>query len=324
MNPKLKLFVMKNFTLPILALVFSMQLHAQERVFNYDTIDFESPTYYLSIDTSSANVWQVCKPNKTFFDSAYSADSAIVTNCIGFYPDTNHSYFDLYITYENHPGYPADMFYEFKHKYHTENGLDGGYISVSFDMGDSWINIIDEPEDNFWDELPGFDSYNLYTSEDTLFNGEYGFSGNSKDWITTEFSWLVIPVTAEKSAIGDTMIMRFNFISDSSSSDHEGWMIDDIRLFSIEVWGIDDLNASMPVEVYPNPANSELYIELDREYQRIDVEVFDMAGKRIGRYHFAGTDRFSLDCSAMKDGMYLLRTTLDSDYYKYKKLIIRR
>ena len=97
---------MNKVTLAIIILLFTLQLYAQgdKSVFGsgdettIDIIDFESPRNCLSIDTSSSNIWEICKPNKTFFDSAFSADSAIVTSLTDYYPDNNHSRFDLYIS----------------------------------------------------------------------------------------------------------------------------------------------------------------------------------------------------------------------------------
>ena len=60
-------------------------------------IDFESIYDHIGIDTSEYNIWQIVKPQKQFFDSAYSRPLAIITDTLLFYPDTNHSYFDLYI-----------------------------------------------------------------------------------------------------------------------------------------------------------------------------------------------------------------------------------
>lgn len=314
---------MKKHSLLIFLLIFSFQLKGQRDEINWDTIDFESPVYYLSIDSSSGNVWQVCMPNKTFFDSAFSPDSAIVTNCSDYYPDTNYSYFELYISNANHGWYPYSTFFEIKHKYDTDPGLDGGYITVSYDLGKTWMNIIHDTV-YFGDIYPAFGDPHLYTEEDTLFNGEFGFSGNSKDWVTTEFSWYVWPVVNSKS-VGDTMIVRFNFISDSISSDHEGWMIDDIRLFAVDLGdAINELNISEPIEIYPNPVFSEITIELDRVYSTIDAELININGKTIERFHISDSDYFTIDCSALKNGLYILKTTLNSKITKYKKIIVQR
>ena len=316
---------MKIFSLTIIALLFFLRLYAQEEEISFDTLDFESPLYYLSIDTSLSNIWEVCMPNKTFFDSAFSPDSAIVTNCTDYYPDNNHSWFDLCIGNFNHQWYPYDVCFEIKHKFDTEIGLDGGYITVSYDRGDTWMNIINDSV-YFGERYPWTTNEpNLYTEEDTLFNGEFGFSGNSKDWVSTKFYWYVIPCVNNKAIVGDTMILRFNFISDPHSSEDEGWMIDDIRFFAIDFSdGINEHYNSSLKEVFPNPVSSDIHFKLDRIYQSIDAEILDMAGKTIKRYHFSGIDYFKLDCSSMKNGLYILKTTLNSKITEYKKIIVKR
>lgn len=316
---------MKKVALAIITLMFSLQLYAQEDEISFDTLDFESPSYYQSIDTSSSNIWEVCKPNKTFFDSAFSPDSAIVTSCTGYYPDNNHSRFDLYIGDFNQIGYPHDMCFEIKHKFDTELGLDGGYITVSYDMGDTWMNIINDSV-YFGERYPWTTNEpNLYTEEDTLFNGEFGFSGNSKDWVSTKFYWYVIPLVNTKAIVGDTMILRFNFISDPHSSENEGWMIDDIRFFAIDFSdGIPKHYNSSLKELFPNPISSDMHVKLDRTYQSVDIEVLNMAGKVVERYHFSCIDYFTLDCSSMKNGLYILKTTLNTKTTEYNKIVVKR
>ena len=78
---------------------------------NWDTIKFESAYEYLNIDTSNQNIWQIGRPSKIFFDSAYSKEKAIVTDSINFYPVNNCSYFNLYLGLFNCPfAFPCDFY----------------------------------------------------------------------------------------------------------------------------------------------------------------------------------------------------------------------
>ena len=75
----------------------------------YESISFDPPNpIYISInvpdstifkiDTSVAgNIWQIGKPHKTIFDSAYSRPDAIVTDTIHDYPANNLSTFAIKI-----------------------------------------------------------------------------------------------------------------------------------------------------------------------------------------------------------------------------------
>lgn len=106
--------------------------------FNWDTIGFEENYEYIKIDTSSSNIWQIGFPNKTYLDSSYSGENAIVTDISNSYASDNHSYFDLYVGDFNYSDYyPWDIFIEFKHKFDTDTLKDGGYITVSYDNGNT-------------------------------------------------------------------------------------------------------------------------------------------------------------------------------------------
>ena len=121
------------------------------------------------------------------------------------------------------------------------------------------------------------------------------------------------------------MIFRFNFISDPHSSEDEGWMIDDIRFFTLDLsGGIYENNYSSLKEVFPNPVSSDMYVKLDKTYKSIDAEILDMAGKTIERFHFSGIDYFKLDCSSIINGLYILKTTLNSKIAEYNKFIVKR
>lgn len=169
-------------------------------------------------------------------------------------------------------------------------------------------------------------SQNLYNENDNLFNGEFGFSGRSDGWIKTEFSWYVLPVKSTRSEIGDTMIIRFNFISDSVQSEKEGWMIDNIRLYSVWIGGagIDNFNVSDFLKIYPNPTATIVNIKFDKTNYFADIEIFELSGKFICKSHFPTTDNVQIDCSGLKTGVYLLRTTLNSKAVYYNKVAILR
>lgn len=147
-------------------------------IYNIDSCNFESACQYIGFSSDSNNIWQLGKPNKLFFDSAYSGTNAIVTDTGNSYQSTNHSYFDIKI--------PSKIFFKncvisFKHKFETDSLKDGGYIDISYDNGKNWFNVIDEhPIFN-----PGwFRTENMYSnSYYSLQNRKMGFSGKSNGWV---------------------------------------------------------------------------------------------------------------------------------------------
>ncbi len=119
-----------------------------------------------------------------------------MTDSLNPYPENNYSYFDIKIGIFNNDDFSYNNFIEFHHKYDTDSLLDGCYITVSTDSGKTWMNIINKQQafGAIW-----MDQYatNLYSEQDTLFNGEYGFSGHSDEWLTTAFGWGLFVVKSE-------------------------------------------------------------------------------------------------------------------------------
>lgn len=308
---------MKRLILILAILMINMQSFAQWTQFVWDTITFEETYEYLEIDTSNQNIWQIGDPDKIFFDSAFSTPNAIVTDTLSFYPINNSSQFYIKIGEFNYEGfYPYDIFIEIKHKYDTDTLKDGGYISVSYDYGLTWMNII---RDTVYEEVtPPGASENLYTESDTLFNGDFGFSGNSGGWVTTMFAWHGIPVDA-LNEIGDTMFIGFNFISDSFDTFKEGWMIDNIKLFSVDLGGGVKERINLNYNLYPNPTSNTLYMSSDKELSGSEIKIYNQLGQLLINTTLAGN---SVSVSDLLDGIYFLGLLTDQGEIR-KKFIIK-
>ena len=316
---------MKNFILLLTISLTTLQSFAQRTEFVWDTITFEEPCEYLVVDTSNQNIWQVGEPNKIFFDSAYSITNAVVTDTMNFYPVNNNSYFDLKIGEFNYNYYyPYDIFIEIKHKFDTDTLKDGGFITVSYDEGLTWTNIINDTS-GFWDMTPRNDGYsgvNLYSDNDTLFNGEFGFSGYSNDWITTWFTWHIIPVKNNMDFIGDTMIVRFNFMSDNVENNKEGWMIDDIKLYSVDLGGgINDFKP-LKFRISPNPMNETANIELN-DYREIELSIFDIQAKIVRQQNFFNNQSIIINREKFNPGIYFVKLKTGKNLIGIRKLIIK-
>ena len=290
----------------------------------WDTITFENPYEYLSIDTSSTCIWQIDVPQKAFFDAAYSGERAIVTDPLNPYPINNNSCFDLKIGIFNIGWYPEDIFIEFRHKFDTDSLHDGGFITISYDTGRTFINII-EDTNYFYSITPveqGWLNANLYSPADTLYNGEYGYSGRSDGWITTNICWTLIPIKADYRETGDTIILRFNFISDNNESDNEGWMLDNIRLYSVDFGGaVHDFGLENLITIYPNPVNSPFTVKLDKYYSDITIDLLDVKGNVLKQSYFHNTDSLEYGYTEKLKGIYFLKITLNVEKYVIKKLV---
>jgi hypothetical protein len=160
-----------------------------------DTINFESDNNsFIKIDTSqNGSIWKIGVPSKSYFDSAYTEPNAIFTDTSDSYPNNSFSYFDLIIK----DTLPFNFFrwgegiIGFWHKYDTDSLTDGGYIEVSYNGGNSWVNII---HDTLNLEIS---SVNFYTNSDTITGNIPAFSGHSNGWIYSQFYWFWICLTKD-------------------------------------------------------------------------------------------------------------------------------
>ncbi len=278
---------MKKLYLFFIAVLIINITNAQNKAYGdttwVDSIDFESPYINLSIDTSAQNLWQIGVPSQIILDSAYSPIHAIMTDTTNNYPINNHSYFDITLIRDYTE--PVFMFWNLgisiRHKFNTDTLKDGGFLSISYDHGQNFINVIEDYSINYgvppnpWSPLgPSY----IYSFNDTLIDGNYGFSGNSDGWIKSGFFWYNMMVKNTKSW-GDTAIIRFNFISDSVNTDKEGWLIDDIRFFWADIGGnVNETINNSNCKIYPNPTTGKITIQAENI---IGVEVMDITGKTI-------------------------------------------
>lgn len=287
-----------------------------------ELITFESETVHFKQGSSTTDCWQIGQPSKLEFSEAFSGSNAIVTDTLNSYPANNHSWFDLklsdYVFYE----YIGISFY---HKLNTENSKDGGFISISYDSGNTWSNIIDDDLCPFVTSpttTPDYytESLGLYTKNDTLFNGQYGFSGDIMEWQKVQFNWVKY-VAVKKNYLDDTVIVRFNFISDPSNN-QEGWMIDNIRLFTVELPGaINDNYSNSNLEFYPNPIVNNSVLKSKNGESIKGVELFNFNGQLL-RTETVNADEYNFEKQQLNPGIYFLHCTFSNKIQESVKIII--
>lgn len=287
----------------------------------WNTYDFEEPSTSIILNQDPGNIWQVGQPQKSIFTSAYSGNNAIVTDCLNPYPDNNDSHFDLVLCSGNYGGnwYPWSFFIDFMYKIDTDTLEDGGYVTVSWDRGITWKNVTADP---FPFEFGlQFMSSNIY--QGTLGNGETGFSGTSPGWVKCGLGWGAILVKKKIGLPGDTTLIRFNFYSDGNHHEHDGWMIDKIRLFSIELWGgLDENPQNKMLMIQGNPCKLSAMIKLDRTYSYAQLEILNMQGNILRQYDLSEKDEFRFERDGLPSGLYIVRAKLGSSAVICRRLSI--
>ncbi len=282
--------------------------------------NFETNIALVRIDTSlPSNLWQIGIPHKTNFDSAYSLPKAIVTDTVNPYEVNSFSSFYISIKDPNwFWGSPSRL--AFYHKFNTDTLTDGGYIDVSYDGGLSWLNIIYDSTMFNCTWTPGFGywSESFYGENDTLINGISGFSGNSNGWYYSTFEWMYC--LGVDNNFPDSMMIRFNFISDSFQSNKDGWMIDNISLYS-DYCGFISNNTSddNSVTIFPNPAKNEVRI-IDIDNRKIrEISIYNQLGKQIKNLL---ENQNTINISDLPFGLYIVEV-VGEGWRVRKKLIIQ-
>ena len=312
---------MKKYLLLVAFCSLFPALHAQYYGY-HEEVDFESNSGFVRIDPAGDNAWQIGPPQKTLFSGAYSVPNAIVTDTVSTYPVQCNSSFYLSINnIQWFEGSPSTL--GFYHKFDTDPQHDGGYIDVSYDGGASWLNIIYDSTMFNCSWTPGFGywGYNFYGEEDTLFNGVNGFSGTTGDWQYAEFVWwYCIGVDYQ---YPDSMMIRFNFISDSINTNQEGWMIDDIVLHSDLCGGVHQKNTErITATVEPNPVVEGSILRINRAGSGFCLlKIHDIKGSLV----FTGkliTNEFRLNPLTLDPGLYLYTLIFDDGPLVKGKFIV--
>jgi hypothetical protein len=122
-------------------------------------------------------------------------------------------------------------------------------------------------------------------------------------------AWYSLPVKNPGTYLPDTMILRFNFISDGIQNNREGWMIDDITIFSIDLGGgiKDGPYGSPPLRITPNPFSETTRIDLGRPSDRVTYALLDASGRLVLHGEQGTCNGFDLLRGGLERGVYLLK-----------------
>lgn len=256
----------------------------------------------VHIDTANPqNCWEVGTPTKTFFNSAYSVPNSIVTKLSGSYPAQSNSSWTLKID-ANALSLTA-TYIEFWHKRDIDStGGDLGTIEASHDGGLTWYTLTDSSTNG------GMNHWNNWATPNMLpLRGK-------ENWSFERFTWQwYFPVIANPGEndienmrgwpdTPDSLLVRFRFVSDTISTQNEGWMIDDLLL---GMWYASDLKEvrATTLKIYPSIASDELFIHSGMNNSPIFI--LNIMGEKISEIKpKAGTIR--IDLNDLTPGVYFV------------------
>ncbi|MCX6722534.1 MAG: hypothetical protein NT094_00505, partial [Candidatus Staskawiczbacteria bacterium] len=137
---------MKNYLHIILLIFIPGFIYSQSENFHdyfpLDTIYFEYNTIPFQIQPTTDNCWQVGRPSKSNFSSAYSPPLAILTDTLNPYPVNSNSSFSFVIP-SSLVQYSFTTYLQFYQKFDTDTLEDFGTIEASYNGGSTWVDLKD-------------------------------------------------------------------------------------------------------------------------------------------------------------------------------------
>jgi len=280
----------------ILLLIFNVNfLLAQKNPCENYCLNFEDTLCmsHLKIDTSNTqNLWQIGQPQKPVLNTAGSPVNVIITDTINPYPINNNSVFIIENIANLGDFYGLKMFIG-RYNVQTDSLNDFGRIEFSPDNGALWVDVINDTV---------YNSFTWYSQKPIL-------TGNSNGW--KFFDVLLADIGSVFNVqIGDTILFRFTFASDSINDSLGGLMFDDI-CFTSFVEGISETRfKTLKSSIYPNPAINQFTIEFENPTAELyQLSVYDIKSNLVFSKENISENKIILDAELFKPGNYIYKLT---------------
>jgi len=301
----MKKVILLGYLISLALISESQTTHTLGGLIFTDSLKLKPLNDWITINNPESNIWEVGKPNKSYFNSSHIGKQAIITDSVNTYPNKLDDYFYITIPSVHNMGEGILSFY---HKYDTDTLTDGGIIEVSYDNQVTWENILND-DHNLFKNLIG-----VYS--DTIKGGEFGFSGKSNGWQYVEIYWLWLMKTKQTSIYP---IVRFRFVSDEINTNKDGWMIDDIVFRCYDVIGNVNKPINESIKAFPNPTNGLVKFSLpDNGSNNIQIEVYNYDGRLVLSKSILNNQ---IDISNLNKGFYTYKIFSQDRYLGKGKLI---
>jgi hypothetical protein len=301
--------------------------------YNYDT------TGILELNTLGLDsLWTVGMPNKDNWDTTFlmqhSRPLALMTDTQNYYPNSNHSVFNLNIekpAWTYYYNYCWSKFiFSMSYVCDTDTLKDGMFIEVSFNGGEDFVNILDTSAiynaENSPDLIENLTDYKSSYVQDTILGFSGGIFGNIPEQsnfsgFAAEFWW-----DDENGFDVTNARIRVHFVSDNVDNNKKGIIIDDLSIL-VEEWchyvNIEEFKHEENEIVYmtPNPIteNSKIFFE-NTENDLAQIRIFSNTGKLVDMYttrdNFIEISKFEFN-----KGIYIFKIQVVDKYY-YGKFVV--
>ena len=268
-----------------LSLTFDSSVTGSQ-VFSYGVTQYFNYSPFIYIDTLDYpnNQWQIGKPQKTVFDSAYSYPNALITDTLHACRPNDTSVCILKIPRNIWAGF---MEFSFVYKLDIDSG-DIALMEWSADTGiNHWTNILTDTNGLFsFYEMPG----------DTAPSLSYSNTGWDSMTLTPySFVWYTAAV--------DTFMIRFTLITDSSTAPRDGWMMDNF-VMAYQGEGITIVPNKISMSFHPNPVSDILYLHAGGKIN--SVSICDLLGNVFFKRTYNSMS-VEINVADLAPGMYFMK-----------------
>jgi len=243
------------------------------------------------------NQWQIGKPSKKIFTTAYTYPNAIVTDMLLPCLPNDTSVFILKLPYATLPyAWPLEWI-SFKYMLDIDSG-DVAMIEGSVDSGVSWINILK-------------DSTHTWVLTDTP-----NLSASTPQWDSALFSPAVFMPY-------DTVYLRFTLITGNDTTPRDGWMIDHI-IAKHTVEAVTSIKERTVFQLYPDPAVIEAKLKFTKPL-KTDCQIIasDAIGRQVYQHQLnKGSTDYTLSVQDWVKGIYFIELDDEKGSRMVRKLMV--
>jgi hypothetical protein len=169
---------------------------------------------------------------------------------------------------------------------------EGFRVEISTDCGAGWDTLFNECCEDLM----------------TVENQSEWWAPGCGDWVQLNFDL--------SNYAGQSVMIRFVCVN--------GWgnnfFLDNVEVNGVNTVGMAQSLTEGDVRVYPNPANSQLYLQ--STFNQVDLQILDITGKVISQSGRFNQGLHRIDISSLTNGIYFVRLCSDSGE-RVEKLVIQ-
>lgn len=156
------------------------------------------------------------------------------------------------------------------------------------------------------------------SSDDHYFDDDNSFIGND-DSSDKESYTMTIP---DGISAGQYYVL---FVADATNNVTEINEDNNVTCIPITIndssLNIDENEILRKVNLYPNPVNNILTINLGKQFEKTEIQVFNLIGQRIKSYAIENKETYEINMYSLTNGVYIVKIKIDGKLTKEYKII---